>query len=201
LYDLWMTPALVDPSSTRPSTNLLLLSPNAVGPGTESPEAFFTTALGSSEEKEQVKRLLGIAQTPSKPSDGLYKRFWSGRSRIFQSELGVSYEAGPIPKTAFEAEVADRLRRLKQARQNIGRKDWEADRFWLVFLAHEVEYISQSVHIDPYTSQGVNSSSAARKMVERYLDTVGDDYKRCSKVVQVLKEGGPASLLVVGRST
>lgn len=144
-----------------------------------------------------MNRLTSIAQSLSKagePSDGLYKLFWSERLCIFRPE--VDFEAGPIPETNFEAEVACRLRRLKQARQNIEKADWEAGSLWLIFLAHEIEYISQSRYISYYTDQGVNSSSAARRIVEKYLHISGNDYKRCRNIIQVIKIGGPASLLI-----
>ena len=60
LYDLLMMPVLVDPLSTRPLMDLLLLSQTAVSPGTESSEAFFMAVLGSSEEG-RVKWLVSIA--------------------------------------------------------------------------------------------------------------------------------------------
>ena len=148
--------------------------------------------LGSS-EKKGIERLASIAQRLPKAEelpDGLYGDFWSKRSRIFQPESG---------QMESETEVAYRLRRLKQAHQNIGTKDPEARRFWLVFLAHEVEYISRSEDINHFTSQGVNSSSAAKKMVQKELGIKDRDFKRCGNISKVMKEGGgPAALLING---
>jgi hypothetical protein len=200
IYDL-STPSLADLLSTRPSTDFLSSGPTAVGPGTENPEAFFTAALGSSEEKKRVKRvklLVSVVRGFSKTeglSNGLYKRL-SGWPRIFRPKPEVGFEDGSVPETAFEAKVARRLHRLKQARQDIPKGGWEASRLWLVLLAHEVEYISQSEYIDLYTSRGVNPMSAAIKMAKKYLDTAGNDHRRGRNIVQVMKEGGPASLLL-----
>ena len=100
-------------------TDSIKSSQTAIGPEKESPEAFFTAALEAPEEK-RVKRLSTMVQRLSKaeePSNRLYKKFWSKQSRIFQPGPGL------IPEMKFEAQVAYRLRRLNQARQNIDEGD------------------------------------------------------------------------------
>jgi hypothetical protein len=192
------------------STGLLSLGQSTVDPGTKSPKVFFTAALGSSEKKrakertkervkERVERLVSVVQgfsTAKGFTDGLYKHLdrWSC---IFQSKPEVGFEDGPIP-AGFEAEVAHRLRRLEQARHKIKKKNWGDTRLWLVCLAHEVEYISQWEDIDLYTSKGVNRMSAAITMAEKYLSTTSGDNKRGRNIVQVMRVGGPASLLEDG---
>jgi hypothetical protein len=185
--------------SARSPIDFLSSGQSTVNRGTESPEAFFTAALGSSEEK-RVERLVKVVGGFSKGegfSDGLYKRL-SGWSHIFWSKQEVGFDDGSIPETAFEAGVAHRLRQLKQVRHKIRKKDWGDTRLWLVFVAHEVEYISQWEHIYLYTSRGVDSMSAAIKMATKYLDTASGDYKRGRNIVQVMKKGGPAWVLEDG---
>ncbi|KAH6667754.1 hypothetical protein B0J14DRAFT_567124 [Halenospora varia] len=194
IYDL-STPSLPDPPSTRPSSDFLPSGQSTVRPRIESPRAFFTAALGRSKEK-RVKRLVGVVEGFSKAKelpDGSHKPFCSGWPRISGSEVGS--EAESTPKT-FEAEVADRLCRLKQIRQNIRRGDWEASRLWLICLAHEVEHISKWEGIDTYTNRGVDRVSAATKIVEKHLGPVKDDLKKSRNIFQVMKEGGPAAMLV-----
>ncbi|CAG8982691.1 hypothetical protein HYALB_00000972 [Hymenoscyphus albidus] len=180
------------------STDFLSSSQINIEPRTESPEAFFIAALGSSEEK-RVKRLVSVVRGFSKADEfsvGLHQNL-SGWLYIFKSEPEVGFEDGSAPETAFEAGVAQRLRQLKQARCKMKEK-WADTRLWLVFLAHEVEYISQWEHISLYTSRGVDSMSAAIKMATKYLDKANGDYKRGRNIIQVMKEGGPASLLESG---
>ena len=199
IYDS-STPLPADLPSTRSPTDFLSSGQSAVDPGTESPEAFFAGALGSSEEDEKVKQLASVVRgfpTAEGFSDGLCKRL-SGWSCFFRSKPEVGFEDGSIPETEFEVGVAHRLRQLKHARHKIRRKNWEDTRLWLVFLAHEVEYISQWEHINLYTSTGVDAMSAAIKMATKYLDTASGDNKRGRNIVQVMKEGGPASLLEDG---
>ncbi|KAL5315980.1 hypothetical protein ACEPPN_016854 [Leptodophora sp. 'Broadleaf-Isolate-01'] len=162
----------------------------------ESFKAFFVAALGSSEEI-RVARLTSVVESFSKGfSDGFKTRLSEWHS--FWPKLDVVFESGPIPETVFEAGVACRLRRLGQARSKIKKKDWVATRLWLLFLAHEVEHISQWEHVDLFTSRGVDSMSIAIKMATKYLGTAKRDYKRAKKILQVMKEGGPASVLENG---
>ena len=149
-------------------------------------------------KQEQVKRLVRTAQGFSEAkelSDEFYTGFWSKWPPIFSAPEvgsdGSGFEAG-----SFEAGVGRRLRRLKQAHQNIQKKDWEAERLWLVCLAHEVEHISQWEGIEQYTSQGVDPISAAITMAEYSMGEVKDHHKRGRNIVQVMKEGGPAAMLL-----
>ena len=193
LYDSSTAPALVDLPLSRPLTDYPLSSQST---RTENPETYFTAVFGRGEEK-RVKRLVRVVEGFSKAkelSDESYKNFGTRWTQIFKSES----EAGSISKVGFEAEVANRLCQLKQARQNIGGKDWEAGRAWLISLAHEVEHISQWKDIQLYTSRGVDRVSAAMSVAEKYLETVKADYKRSRNIVQILKEGGPAALLQSG---
>ena len=170
-----------------------LLSSGQNDPGTESLEAYFTAALLKPEKR--VKQIVSVVQGYSKSrgfSDGFYNRL-SRWSLIFPSNLEVD-----LPETPFETKVAHRLHRLRQARQNIKNKDWGDTRLWLILLAHEVEYISKWEYIDLFTSRGIDPMAAATKMATKYLDTAGGDYKRARNIVQVMKEGGPASLLENG---
>jgi hypothetical protein len=194
-YDL-SRPSLADLPPTRPLTNFLPSSQSTVGAETESLKEFFTAVLGSPDEK-RVQRLVRVVQGFCKAKelpDGLYERLWPEWSRIFRSPPEVGFEAG----SKFETEVAYRLRRLMQARQNIRKGDWEVSRLWLVFLAHEVEHISRWESIDLYTSRGIDPMSAAIKIAKKYFDTADVNYKRSRNIVQLLKEGGPASLLEDG---
>ena len=168
-------------------------APLSVDP--ESPEAIFTALLGSSQIK-RVERLSSVVRGFSKGfSDGFDERLSAWHN--FWSEREVGYEGGSIPGT-FELEVSRRLHRLKQARYRIRNRDWVARRLWLIFLVHEVEYISQWEHIELYTSRGVDPMSAALKMATKYLYTAKGDYKRGKNIVRVMKEGGPASVLEDG---
>jgi hypothetical protein len=148
-----------------------------------------------------VKQLASVVRgfpTAKRFSDELPKRL-SRWSYFFRSkpERGGSKD-GSIPETEFEVGVAHRLRQLKHARHEIRRKNWGDTRLWLVFLAHEVEYISKWEHINLYTSIRVDAMSAAIKMATKYLDTASGDNKRGRNIVQVIKEGGLASLLEDG---
>ena len=195
IYDS-LTPLLADLPPSRPSTTDFRSSGQSTVDG---PEAYFTAVLGSSEEK-RAQRLISVARGFSEAerfSDGLFKRL-SGWSRIFLSKREAGFEDGSLPETEFEAEVAHRLRQLEQARHKIRRKDWGDTRLWLVCLAHEIEHISQWECINLYTSRGVDPMSAAVKMATKYLYTASGDYKRSRNVVQIMKEGGPASLLEDG---
>lgn len=144
-----------------------------------------------------MKRLVGVVEGFSKAKelpDGSHKPFCSGWPHISGSEPEVGSKAA-TPKT-FEDEVANRLSRLKQIGQIIRMEDWEANRIWLICFAHEVEHISKWQGIDAYTTQGVNRMSAATRMVEKHLGPIKDDLKRSRKIFQVMKEGGPAAVLV-----
>lgn len=191
IYDL-SAPSLLDPPSGRPSSGFLPLDRSTVGPEVESPEAFFTSVLGESKEK-RVKRLVGIVEGFSKAKelpDKLDKSFWSRWPLIFGPEPEVGSEA-------IQAGYTDRLRRLKQTRQSIRKGEWEAHRLWLICVAHEVEHISLWEGIDAHTSQGVNRLSAATKIVEEHLGEEGKEIpKRCRNIVHLMKEGGPAAVLL-----
>jgi hypothetical protein len=54
IYNL-LTPLLLNPLSTKPLSDFLLLGQSTISPKIESPEAFFIAMLRRS-EKEQVKR-------------------------------------------------------------------------------------------------------------------------------------------------
>ena len=195
IYNL-STPPFLDPSSARPSSDFLPSGQNTVGPGIESPTAFFTAALGRLGEK-RLKRLVGVAEGFSKAKelpDGSHKPFCSGWPRISVSEPEVGSKAESTPKT-FEDEVANRLCRLKKIGKLIRKEDWEANRIWLICFAHEVEHISKSQGIDAHTTQGIDQMSAATKMVGMYLGSVKDNLKRSRKIFQLMKEGGPAAVL------
>jgi hypothetical protein len=194
---------------TRPSSDFLPSGQSTVGPGIESPEAFFTAALGRSEKervkgrskeervKERVELLVGVVEGFSKAKerpDGLRKSFWSRWPPIFGSAPEAEVES--TPKT-FEAGYTDRLRRLRQIGQDIRKGDWEASRLWLICVAHELEHISQWEGIDAYTSKGVDRRSAAAKIVEKHLGKWGSDLlKRCGNIVHLMTEGGPAAVLL-----
>ena len=122
-------------------------------------------------------------------------------------QLGCDDEI--ITATQFEIGVSYRLRRLKKTRDTIEKrkhdkreekKQWGDIRLWLVCLAHEVDYISQSEDIIPYAWKGINRKSAAIKMATKYPPTAARDYKRSSPFVQFMTDGGPASILVKGGS-
>ncbi|KAH8591183.1 hypothetical protein B0O99DRAFT_690789 [Bisporella sp. PMI_857] len=175
-----------------------LSSGQATGdPGAENPHIFFTAKLGGSNEK-RVKRLVDVVQNFSNAeklsgeSCELFARQWS---RVFNSEPDAEYNAEFILETAFETKVASRLRRLKIARPKIRKRDEKGERLWLVYLAHEVEYISQHNDIDHYTAKGVGRMSVAKTIARRYLDSATSNYKRSQNFVELLKEGGPSSLI------
>ncbi|KAH9205063.1 hypothetical protein DL95DRAFT_451403 [Leptodontidium sp. 2 PMI_412] len=159
-------------------------------------EAFFAAALGNS-KKMKVEQLVGVVRGYSEGfSDGFNQRL--SRWYNFWPEPEAVLEGGPILEMVFEDGVACRLRRLGQARSKIEKKDWGATRLWLLFLAHEVEYISQWEHIYLWTSRGVDPMSAAIKMATNYLPTAKSNYQRARNIVQIMKEGGPASVLENG---
>ena len=88
IYDL-STPLLPDLLSTRPLSDFLLLGQSTVGPGIESPEAFFTAVLRRSEEdgvkqrskkervKGRVKLLVDVVEGFSKAKERPDESFWS----------------------------------------------------------------------------------------------------------------------------
>ncbi len=157
------------------------------------------TAAPKSSENKQVKRLVHIARSFSKArelSDGSYAEFWSKFPPIF-SVPEVGSDNGDFPAESFEAGVGYRLRRLKKAREHIQKTDWQADRLWLLCLTHEVEHISMWNGIRRYTRLSVTKMSAALDMAELFMGgTVRDFYKRGRYIFQVMKEGGPAAMLL-----
>jgi hypothetical protein len=165
----------------------------------KSAEQWFKTALGTSAKPERVTRLAGIAHGfPC--DDRSCEQLRSAWSRIFPPGQKVEAETGSIPAAKFEATVAYRLRRLSRARQNLQKHDWIARRMWQILLAHELESISLSEHIHGYTGHGVDPNSAAQKIARKYLETAKADFKCSANIVQVIKEGGPASLLAFCRT-
>lgn len=98
----------------------------------------------------------------------------------------------------FIYSVASRLARLKTAHDKLERDDWQANRIWLLCLAHEVEYIAQWNHIYLLTSRGIGAMSAAKRLAKEYIDTVDRDLKRGKNIVRILMEEGPTSLLLDG---
>jgi len=157
------------------------------------------TAAPKSSENKQVKRLVHIARSFSKArelSDGSYAEFWSKFPPIF-SVPEVGSDNGDFPAESFEAGVSRRLRRLKKAREHIQKKDWEADRLWLLCLTHEVEHISKWDGIKDYTRFGITEISAALNMAEMFIGkTVRDLFKRGRYIFHIMKEGGPAAMLL-----
>jgi hypothetical protein len=133
IYDL-STPSLLNPLSTRPSSDFFLLGQSTVSPRIESPEAFFTAALGRFEEervkrrfkeervKERVKLLVGVVEGFFKVKERPDGSFWSRWPPIFGSKLELGSKAESISKT-FEARYTDKLRRLKQIRHGIQKED------------------------------------------------------------------------------
>lgn len=106
----------------------------------------------------------------------------------------------------FANKVAYRLQGLNRLQQNLERRDEKnqvARRLILILLAHEIEHISQSESIQLFTSYGITGVSAAKDMVKQHLmrHNLDDDYKRSRNVVQLMRQGGPASLLHAGRVT
>ena len=134
-----------------------------------------------------INLLLRIAQDFKAVHDMSAKDLERRRLRIFCSK-GME----------FEDSVASRLSRLKKARDNIERDDWQANRIWLVCLAHEVECISQWTDIYRLTARGIGVMSAAKSLAKQYIDTVDSDIKRGKNIVRILIEGGPTSLLLDG---
>ncbi|KAH6714039.1 hypothetical protein BKA61DRAFT_674650 [Leptodontidium sp. MPI-SDFR-AT-0119] len=190
------TPLAAGLPSIRSSTDHLSSGQSIVDPVTEGLEAFFAAALGSS-KKMKVEQLVGVVRGYSEGfSDGFNQRL--SRWYNFWPEPEAVLKGEPILEMVFEAGVACRLRRLGQARSKIEKKAWGATRLWLLFLAHEVEYISQWEHIYLWTSRGVDPMSAAIKMATNYLPTAKSDYQRARNIVQIMKEGGPASVLENG---
>lgn len=197
---------LSDLPSTTSSTDALSSGQNTVDPGTESPEAFFTAALERSEQKwvkratqeklaERVERLVSVVRDFAQPEifSDEFSEYFFGWSRMFLSKPEVRFEDGSVSK--FEAGVSLRLRQLKHARHNIKKKDWWNTRLWLVFLVHEVEYISQWEHIELYTCRGIDAMAAAIQMAIKYLDTARADWKRGRNIIYLMEKGGPALLL------
>lgn len=157
------------------------------------------TAAPESSENKEVKRLVHIARSFSKArelSDGSYAEFWSKFLPIF-SVPEVDSDNEGLPAEPFEAGLGRRLRRLKKAREPIQKTDWEADRLWLLCLTHEVEHISKWDGIKKYTHFGYNEMSAAMDMAEMFMGgTVRDFCKRGRYIFQIMKEGGPAAMLL-----
>jgi hypothetical protein len=194
IYDL-STPSLPDPPPARPPSDFLPSGDTTVGPGIENPAAFFTAALGTL-TKERLKRLVGVVEgfsTAEELPGGSHKPFCSGWPCISKPEVGSNAESAP---KIFEDEFADRLCRLKQIGKIIRKEDWEANRIWLICVAHEVEHISKSEGIDAYTSKGVDRVSAATKIVKKNLGLTKEDFKRMRNIFQVMKEGAPAAVLI-----
>jgi hypothetical protein len=163
----------------------------------ESPRAFFTAALGRPEEK-RMKRLIDVAEgfsAAKRLSDESNNPFCLKWPRISEPGPEVGSKAKSTPET-FEVEIAHRLYRLKQIRQDIRRGDWNTGRLWLICLTHEVEHISRCEGIDAYTTRGVGRVSAAIKMVGKYLGPLNDYLKRSKNIFQIMKEGGPAAVLL-----
>ena len=159
---------------------------------TTSPKEFFTAALGESKEK-RVEQLTTIAErisTAEYPSDVVDTLC----SRQLSSLLDQN--ARPAPESDFRTRTAQRLSRLNGLRKDIKRKDRVAQRLWLVLLAHEIQYISQSDEIQDYTDKGVNSIAAAKRIAEKELDITSNDYKKRRNILKIMSEGGPASLLL-----
>lgn len=195
-------------SSTPGSYDIPLTGYSDVGPGAENPAAFFNTVLGSSADKKRVGRLVHIVHGFCRSggiSDESTTRFMDAWSRIFLSGTAVTTDVveGSIPiPSSWDASIGQRLRRLRRARQNVGgeKRNWEYRRLWQLLLAHEVEHISQSEHVKLYTARGVGALTVALKMAEAYLESVHEDYKKALVMVQVMAEGGPASLLQDGNA-
>jgi len=219
IHDL-STPPILDRPPTIPSSHLLPLGQITHGLGIESAEEFFTAALRKSKkrqvkrpvrtaapknkqvkssENKEVKRLVHIARSFSgagELSDGSYARFWSKFLPIFSVPKVDSDNEG-LPADPFKAGLGRRLLRLKRAREPIQKTDWEADRLWLLCLTHEVEHISKLDGIKKYTHFGYNEMSAAMDMAEIFMGgTVRDFCKRGRYIFQIMKEGGPAAMLL-----
>lgn len=145
--------------------------------------------------KRLVRAARGFSHTGGN-SRGSYDSLLSAWSRIFRPGTKMVLETISTGTPAFEAEFAQRFFRLKVARQNI--RDWEARRLWQILLAHEVESLAQSEHIQDYTDRGVDANCAAKKMARKYLETTDVDIKRSAHTVHVIAQGGPASVLEFG---
>jgi hypothetical protein len=210
-YDFSTVATSTDPSPARPSTDLSSSSRSS-DRRAESLEAFFAAELeteinNEKQRKQRKKRVQQLARAVQgfteykEPPDTFYRDFWSVTSQIFNG-----HEAGSAPKGDLKAEVAYRLGRLGKARNRIPSKDEITRRLCLVFLAHDVEYISRQEGME--TSKGVGKKSTAMQIaaealseapeeVQSVLKGVRSDCKGCRNYMDLVEEG-PSLLLEVG---
>jgi len=154
------------------------------------------TAAGKASKYDLLNQLQEFDESEN-DSVARLSNFWSREKRknIFDTISEISVEDLSQKETA-EVDSSKRLRRLEQARNCINEAgtDWETKRILLIFLAHELDYISKSDFIE--TSRGMSKVAASKIFIRRNITVSDVDWKRCRNVQQILQIGGPASLLI-----
>ena len=131
----------------------------------------------------RITKAVNSIHYPTDLSRDLYKSLWSSKGKVFEPD-----------------NQAERIIRLYRGRGRIGSLSEQTalqDRLSLIFIAHEVDVLSQK-HFGKL-SNGERKISRARKLVASWLDVtpkkVKADCRTGSTYLRLMKDCGPGSVL------
>ena len=196
----WLTSEITTPSSLYPFNNHQSVASicctasdatSAVALDVLSEaRAFFEIGLGSrcGRAVALVRAVKGFLEPAALAAEN-YRNLWSARSKIF-----LGSKAGPIARLR---RLHDGLLRIKR-----GREDYDcAGRFCYIFLEHDLEQLVMSGSFQMSRGRGRKSAalSAQAASISVTEAVVRADRKAGRAYVQLLLEGGPGLLLLIGR--